>query len=168
MPTNESARVGNHEHTPRGSGSVAVNSGVDHARYYASGSLRSSAGRCLFRLTTPEGVRSWWTADADLDANVGGGGEFRFYGGEKITRVRIDELTPPRRVAWTVVDSFRPEWVGTTITFDLRSTAEGTELLFAQRGYPQADENYAVCTTGWGIYFTRLSEHLKTGRRMTD
>jgi uncharacterized protein YndB with AHSA1/START domain len=114
-------------------------------------------------LTSAEGVRAWWTADADLDREVGGVGEFRFYGGAQVTRIRIDELAPPRRVAWTVVDSFRPEWIGSTITFDLRPSKSGTELLFAQRGYPKADENYAVCTTGWGIYFSRLQRHLDAG-----
>jgi uncharacterized protein YndB with AHSA1/START domain len=116
-------------------------------------------------LTVPEGVRSWWTPDADLDAVVGGAGEFRFYDGKKVTRIRIDELTPPRRVAWTVVASFRPEWVGTSITFELRPAGGGTEMLFAQRGYPRADEDYAVCTTGWGIYFARLQQHLEAGRK---
>lgn len=112
-------------------------------------------------LTTSEGVRRWWTPDAHMDAHVGGHGEFRFYGGEKATVVRIDELSHPRRVAWTVLSSFRPEWVGTTIVFEVRAADQGCKLLFAQRGYPRADEAYAVCTTGWGIYFARLQEYLK-------
>lgn len=115
-------------------------------------------------LTTREGVRAWWTPDADLDAVLGSIGEFRFYDGKKVTRVRVDELAPSMRVAWTVVDSFRPEWVGTTITFELRPAGGGTELLFAQRGYPHADENYAVCTTGWGIYFGRMQQHLEASQ----
>lgn len=131
-------------------------------------SFEAAPEKVFAALTTTEGVRVWWTADADLDGEVGGGGAFRFYGGSKVTRIHIDELVPPRRVAWTVVDSFRPEWVGTTITFDLRSSESGTELLFAQRGYPEADENYAVCTTGWGIYFNRLQQHLGAGLNVTN
>lgn len=119
-------------------------------------------------LTTSEGVRAWWTADADLDSGVGGAGEFRFYGGQKVTRVLIEELSPPHQVAWTVLESFRPEWVGTKIVFELRAVADGSQLLFAQRGYPVADDAYALCTTGWGIYFTRLQEYLETGQIMTD
>ena len=116
-------------------------------------------------LTAPEGVRAWWTPDADLDAVVGGTGEFRFYDGKKVTRIRIDELAPPMRAVWTVVDSFRPEWVGTTITFELRPAGGGIELLFVQRGYPQADEDYAVCTTGWGIYIARLQQRLEASQK---
>lgn len=131
-------------------------------------SFKTAPDSVFAALTTAEGVRAWWTADADLDREVGGAGEFRFYGGGKVTRIRIGELVPPRRVAWTVVDSFRPEWVGTTITFELRPASGGAEMLFAQRGYPKADENHAVCTTGWGIYFSRLQQHLDTGHNGTD
>lgn len=115
-------------------------------------------------LTTSAGVRTWWTADADLDAGVGGTGVFRFYGGKRVTRIRIDELSSPHRIAWTVMESFRPEWVGTKLVFELRAAAEGSELLFAQRGFPEADEAYALCTTGWGVYLTRLQQSLETGR----
>jgi uncharacterized protein YndB with AHSA1/START domain len=114
-------------------------------------------------LTTAEGVRAWWTPDAQLDDEVDGTGEFRFFEGSKATRIRIDRLDPPKSVVWTVLDSFRPEWIGTVISFELRPSQSGCELLFAQRGYPHADENYAVCNTGWGIYFSRLQERLVAG-----
>jgi uncharacterized protein YndB with AHSA1/START domain len=32
-------------------------------------------------LTTTEGIRSWWTRDADLDSRIGGTGTFRFHDG---------------------------------------------------------------------------------------
>jgi len=111
-------------------------------------------------ISTEDGIRSWWTPDVRLDSEQGGSGEFRFYGGEKETRVRIDALDAPRQVAWTVVESFRPEWLGTTISFDLRPLDAGSELRFAQRGYPHADENFALCTTGWGVYLGRLQQEL--------
>ena len=37
--------------------------------------------RVFEALTTAEGIRNWWTRDADLDARIGGAGEFCFYGG---------------------------------------------------------------------------------------
>ncbi len=114
--------------------------------------------RLYSALATPEGVRDWWTSDADLDLHVGGTGEFRFYGGERITRVRIEALDPPSLVAWRTIGSFRPEWTDTLVTFSIRPDAEGATLLFAHRNFPQADENYAICTTGWGFYLSRLKE----------
>src|ERR1700737_734041 len=84
---------------------------------------------------TPEGIRNWWTRDADLDSEVGGAGEFRFlsYGPGYVTRIRIEELKSPSHVGWTTVSSFRPEWSGTSMSFDLREDGGDTVLLFAHR-----------------------------------
>ena len=114
-------------------------------------------------LTTTEGIRNWWTRDAHLDAEVGGTGEFRFSEGRRVTKVVIDELWPPVRVGWKTVSSFRPEWEGTTITFDLRTEGSGTVLSFAHRAFAQADEGYAVTTTGWGYYLASLQQYVERG-----
>jgi hypothetical protein len=42
-------------------------------------SFKTAPDKVFAALTSPEGVRAWWTADADLDRDVGGAGEFRFY-----------------------------------------------------------------------------------------
>jgi uncharacterized protein YndB with AHSA1/START domain len=114
--------------------------------------IQASPERVYRALTTSEGIRNWWTRDADIDDAVGGIGEFRFgaYGGSSVTKVSIEELEPSVRVRWKTVESFRPEWAGTSISFDLRPEKSGTSLLFAHRGFAQADEIYALTTTGWG------------------
>jgi uncharacterized protein YndB with AHSA1/START domain len=127
--------------------------------------INASAEQVYRALTTSEGIRNWWTRDADLDSTVGGEGEFRFgsYGGTHITRVSVVELIPSLRVVWKTTASFRPEWVDTTITFDLRADKNGTSILFAHRGFQQADDSYALCTTGWGYYLVSLQQYLQTG-----
>jgi uncharacterized protein YndB with AHSA1/START domain len=115
-------------------------------------------------LTSAEGIRHWWTRDADLDSWVGGFGEFRFYyEGAVVTRVRIEELHPDRRVVWETVSSFRPEWVGTRIEFDLRPSPNSMVLAFAHRGFQHADDVFAVTTTGWAYYLISLQQYLETG-----
>jgi len=122
--------------------------------------IEAPAYRVYEALTTAEGVRGWWTPDADLDPAVGGVGTFRFHDGTDVTTVRIESLEKPLRVHWKTIRSFRPEWVGTTITFDLRADDERTVLSFAHRGFKEADVVYALTTTGWGIYLNRLQEYL--------
>lgn len=114
-------------------------------------------------LSTADGVRSWWTGDADLDGWLGGTGEFQFYGGSKVTKVQVRELTRPERVGWEVLSSFRSEWEGTTISFELLPDEGRTRLRFAHRGFPQPDDDYALCTTGWGIYLASLKALLEDG-----
>lgn len=111
-------------------------------------------------LTTTEGIRNWWTRDADLS---NGTGTFRFHDGADVTTVLIKELEPPLHVLWKTTSSFRPEWEGTTIIFDLRVDDGGTVLSFAHRGFEAADERYAVTTTGWGSSLASLRQYLETG-----
>ena len=117
-------------------------------------------------LSTSDGIREWWTRDADLDNTIGGCGEFRFRypGGKHVTEVKVTELTPPVRVSWQIVSSFRPAWIGTTVTFVMRPDDNGTSLLFSHGPWTDADDEYALCTTGWGYYLVSLQQYLQTGK----
>jgi activator of HSP90 ATPase len=98
-----------------------------------------------------EGIRNWGTRDAVLDSRNGGTGEFRFYEGKGVTKVRVDDLKSQVRVDWKTISANAPGgWDGTTITFDLRGEGSDTVLSFAHRGFEHADEGYALVTTGWG------------------
>ena len=126
--------------------------------------IRVPPPRVYEALTSPAGIRAWWTRDADLDAQVGGVGEFRFSSqAAVVTQVRIAELVPPARVAWEVTASFRPEWIGTRLTFDLRPEGSDTTLAFAHRGFAAADDIYAMTTTGWAYYLVSLQQYLERG-----
>lgn len=123
--------------------------------------LDASPAAVFDAISTARGIRRWWTDDVDMEARKGGAGQVRFYGGSKVTELSVRNIVPPSRLVWDVSASFRPEWIGTEITFDLAADGEGTKLLFAHRGYPSADEAYALCTTGWGIYLGRLKALLE-------
>ena len=125
--------------------------------------LKTSPEQVYEAITTSVGVRHWWTRDANMSEEVGGACELRFYGGDKVHRITVAELAPGRRVAWDVRATFRPEWTGTRIVFDLEPDIDGTKLRFVHRGYPDADDNYAICTTGWGIYLACLQRYVETG-----
>lgn len=108
-------------------------------------------------LTTEAGLRRWWTEDASIDTRPGGHGRVGF-GPNRETRFRVEALVPPVMVGWRVAASFRAEWVDTTIAFDLRPAGEGCTLRFTHRGFPDADDDYALCTTGWAFYLFRLQD----------
>jgi uncharacterized protein YndB with AHSA1/START domain len=129
--------------------------------------VRAAVARVYEAITTAEGIRNWWTREADLDQSVGGTGEFRFsaYGASQhVTRVSIEKLIPPTHVAWKTISSFRPEWSDTAISFNLRQEGSTTVLLFAHLDFAQADEIFALTTTGWAYYLVSLQQYLETGK----
>jgi len=126
--------------------------------------IHASRERIYEAITTAEGIRKWWTRHADLDSQIGGIGEFRFsYDGTVVTKVSVEQLNPPIRVVWKTISSFRPEWSDTTISFDLRWDGSDTILSFAHRGFKEADDIYALTTTGWAYYLVSLQQYLEKG-----
>ena len=113
-------------------------------------------------LTTADGIRNWWTRDAELDQQTG---EFGFYGRRFVARVNVDELTPPTRVSWSVTNA---AWDGKTIQFDLQADGSDSWLSFTHRGFSKADQGYAGATTRWGYYLLSLRRYLQTGKGMPN
>ncbi|HKT31002.1 MAG TPA: SRPBCC domain-containing protein [Gammaproteobacteria bacterium] len=113
-----------------------------------------------------EGVRNWWTRDADLDTRLGGRGEFRFANGKRVTKVEIEELKPSTRVAWKVLSAPIPTWAKTIIEFELNAEDGGTALRFAHRGFEHADDLFAYSATAWAYFLVSLKEYLETGKGM--
>ncbi|WP_020176051.1 SRPBCC family protein [Methyloferula stellata] len=114
-------------------------------------------------LTTADGIRNWWTRDAEFESRIDGTGELRFSQCNNVIKLRVDELEPPTRVGWKATSSLNPQWDGTTIAFDLRKEGEATVLSFAHRGFEKADDVYARTTTGWGYFLVSLRQYLETG-----
>ena len=126
--------------------------------------IRAPRERAYQALNSAAEVRNWWTRDADPDSKVGGQGEFRFAGGARVTKVRVDKLEPPGRVAWKVLAAPIPSWLDTTINFELRADSDGTTLSFAHRGFKEADDMFAYSATAWGCFLISLKEYLETGQ----
>ncbi|MDB5802320.1 MAG: hypothetical protein JWL63_3259 [Rhodocyclales bacterium] len=121
-------------------------------------------------LTTPQGLRGWWTQDCDVDTAVGGTLKFRF--GPHYKHMRIEQLEPNREVRWlcTVahidVDSFtrKDEWVGTQIVFHLSPQGKGqTRLDFEHVGLVPSFECHEVCVAGWTSFIESLRLYAETG-----
>lgn len=92
----------------------------------------------LFRaLTEQAGLAAFWTSDCEAEPVVGSIGRFRFPSGSEV-KVRVDELEPARRVAWTMLsDTLQgPKWTGTKVTWEIKPGPTGfTEVLFRQANW---------------------------------
>ena len=110
-------------------------------------------------LTTVEGLAGWWTTDTIGDGE--GTLQFRFPGVGGFD-MKVLDLQPGRRVQWEVVDG-PPEWVGTTVTFDLSRDGDWTIVLFAHAGWREPVEFMNHCSTKWATFLMSLKSMVETG-----
>ncbi|MDQ4501061.1 SRPBCC domain-containing protein [Sinomonas sp. ASV322] len=112
-------------------------------------------------LTTVDGLAGWWTDNTSGSTELGGVLEFRFppVGGFDM---EVIELERSRRVLWRVVDGPQ-EWVGTTITWDLRQDGNYTVVLFKHAGWKEPVEFMHHCSTKWATFLMSLKSLVETG-----
>ncbi|MEV6020428.1 SRPBCC domain-containing protein [Streptomyces sp. NPDC051997] len=110
-------------------------------------------------LTTVDGLAAWWTSDTEGD----GEDVLRFrFGDVGGFDMKVLELQPDARVRWEVVAG-PEEWIGTTVTFDLKQDGEWTIILFAHEGWREQVEFMNHCTTKWALFLMSLKSLVETG-----
>ena len=125
--------------------------------------IRSSSPNDAYKaLTTREGLSAWWTNDTQGDSKVGGALQFRF-GANGGFDMKVLELQPAERVLWQVVGG-PGEWIGTTVSFDLKQEGDYTIVLFKHMGWNEPVEFMHHCSTKWGVFLLSLKSLLETGK----
>ncbi|MGW0971663.1 SRPBCC family protein [Streptomyces sp. NPDC002516] len=110
-------------------------------------------------LTTVDGLAAWWTSDTEGD----GEDVLRFrFGDVGGFDMKVLELQPDTRVRWEVVAG-PEEWIGTTVTFDLKQDGDWTIILFAHEGWREQVEFMNHCTTKWALFLMSLKSLVETG-----
>ena len=116
----------------------------------------------LAALRTPEAVTDWW-GPAEGSADVGGTFEVSFLDRKQVIVLQV-EPADPSRVVWSVRETpLTPEWVGTTIAFDVTAAAGGTTLHFRHHGLTPQLECFDMCHEGWTHYLGSLVSYVETG-----
>ncbi len=86
----------------------------------------------------------------------------------------VEEITPNRRIAWNVVDSYvdipelnnKEEWTGTKIIWEVLPKETGCELKFSHLGLTPEVECYTICENGWNNFLQSLIAYTTTGTGM--
>jgi uncharacterized protein YndB with AHSA1/START domain len=113
-------------------------------------------------LTTRDDLAAWWTDDTVGDGGPGGVLKFRF-GAAGGFDMKVLEAQPAERVLWEVIDG-PEEWIGTRISWDLRTDGDFTIILFAHEGWREPVEFMHHCSTKWAIFLMSLKSLLETGK----
>ena len=111
-------------------------------------------------VSTKEGLAEFWTT-VEGDSVVGGKLSVFFGGPEPVVVMEVTELSPDDRVQWRCVEGV-PEWVGTTITFDLKEDGGETVVLFTHADYPETEFMHHS-STKWATFMIGLRSGLEGG-----
>jgi uncharacterized protein YndB with AHSA1/START domain len=126
--------------------------------------ISAPAHRVLEALTTKDGIRAWFTDDVSCDADKRQV-TYRFAtaAGTKAVTFQLDARTDTRVDMTCIAEHLNPEWLGTTLTYQLASVAGGTRFTLVHRGFVARSECYEQCTKGWAHFAGSLKLLLETG-----
>lgn len=112
-------------------------------------------------LTTKEGLAEVWTRELSVVPTVGHLNEFRF--GSDVDKIKIAALKENESVVWEVIDS-DPEWIGTTISFDLRENNGRTIVTLKQEKWRAVTDMFRSCNYHWGFFLYSLKSYCEDGK----
>jgi hypothetical protein len=115
-------------------------------------------------------VRGWWGEDVE-GSNDKVGDQFTYRVQDiHYSKLSVIELIPFEKVVWLVLDNLmnfvedQTEWVGTTISFEIASKGDQTEVRFAHQGLVPQYECFDVCSNAWGsLMHSSLPSLITTG-----
>jgi uncharacterized protein YndB with AHSA1/START domain len=112
-------------------------------------------------LTDIDGLTGWWTP---AGGGATAGETLRFLMGDDEVIMRVEQADRPSSVRWRVIVCEPvPDWVGTTITFDLVPSSTGTELRFQHHGLDPGLECFEMCHAGWTRHLASLVDYVDQG-----
>ncbi len=95
---------------------------------------------------------------------------FGFDRRQVVFRMRVDELVPAERVAWSCIGE-QPEWVGTRLTWSIARAGNSTTLSLVHSDWRSVTPFLASCNSMWGHLMHRLRDQLEgkaPGPRWTE
>ncbi|MGZ3878949.1 MAG: SRPBCC family protein [Mucilaginibacter sp.] len=111
---------------------------------------------------TPEQVfdainrpQDWWTGDVTGSASKLNDEFVYVYKELHVTRQKVDEMIPNRKVVWLVTESHlnytqdKQEWAGTKIVFDIAAKEGKTQVRFTHVGLDPEVECFDSCSNAW-------------------
>ena len=115
----------------------------------------------LDALKTSEGIRAFWTTNAEVPTEVGGTLRLGFLIAPAPFDLRLDR-SDETGVTWST-ETFPPHWIGTTIRWDIHPRDDGATVRFRHDGFADIEDAGSAAYT-WGQIMVQLKRYAETGR----
>jgi uncharacterized protein YndB with AHSA1/START domain len=114
-------------------------------------------------LATSEGVNGWWSNHTEGPEGVGSSIKVAFPDAPMTFDFEVVEETAGERIAWRCLAG-PPEWIGTTISYDIQTKEGETSVLFAHSGWYTTDQSFPFIAYSWAQILPRLKKLAETGK----
>lgn len=116
-------------------------------------------------------IRGWWSEEIVGNTNKLNEAFFYHYKDIHLSKMKLVELMPEKKVVWLVLDnSFnfiedKTEWVGTKLIFEISKEGDKTKVKFTHEGLVPHNECYQICNESWTNYIQNsLRKLIITGK----
>jgi len=112
-------------------------------------------------LTSQDGLRSWWTNDANVtDTSL----DLGFPHAPARFDLSVDAVSEDD-VQWTSAGEFPPHWVGTTVSWKILDHPEGSgsQVFFSHSGFAAPDPMLGHSAFTWAALLGQLKSYAETG-----
>jgi hypothetical protein len=114
-------------------------------------------------IATSEGVKGWWSTGTDGPHGVGSTLRVAFPEAPATFDFQVIEEAPGERTAWRCLAG-PPEWIGTTISFDVQTDDEGNaSVLFSHGGWATTEASFPFIAYSWAQILPRLKKLAESG-----
>lgn len=113
-------------------------------------------------LTTDEGLSRWWTTDTSGAGDVESIIKFRFNG--MGPDFEVVELQTDSLVRWQHSGEMPDAWVGTEVSFLLKSDGNQTYVLFSHSNWKERSDFMGHCSTKWAVFLLSLKQAIEKGK----
>ncbi|QTH45211.1 SRPBCC domain-containing protein [Cohnella sp. LGH] len=123
--------------------------------------VHAPASKVYETLTTAEGLSEIWTNELIVNNQIGFINEFRF-GSDDVTKMKIEELIPNKKVVWHCIDS-DAEWIGTMISFDIVEKNGKSFITLRHMNWKEVTPFYRSCNYNWAFFLYSLKCYCEDG-----
>jgi uncharacterized protein YndB with AHSA1/START domain len=124
--------------------------------------IQAPAAKIVEALDTETGIAGWWTPTVRHPGGVGSVMEPEFAQAPMAFALTVDEVSA-KRVRWSSTGDFPPHWAGTTITWTLTPSDDGTIVHFSHDGWADDEGPFPSSALTWGLLMDSLKRYVETG-----
>jgi len=95
--------------------------------------IEATPQRVWEAITEQDEIVQWWAYEARVKPVVGSLAEFSFRQGALVMQFEVAELVQNKKIRWISRQGV-PQWSGTSVTWQLTPTQNGTQLVFMMMG----------------------------------